>query len=144
MVKQNAAGTLPAQAADLAANAKSSYSAMMQTSLYGPDWLLRKALKDAVAGRNWRRLAAKLATPGSNITVVTFGGSSSTGYGLQERRANWVSQFCSWLQSAFMHTNIMQVWEYCCSCASGACVAYPSNAYCYSVLARLYCMVFSM
>uniref|UniRef100_A0A383W6I2 SGNH hydrolase-type esterase domain-containing protein n=1 Tax=Tetradesmus obliquus TaxID=3088 RepID=A0A383W6I2_TETOB len=82
---------------------------MMRTAVQGPEWLLRKGLKDELNGRNWRRLAAKLATPGSNITVVVFGGSASTGFGLQLRNANWVSQFCSWLQSAFINTNIIQV-----------------------------------
>ncbi|WIA36090.1 hypothetical protein OEZ86_007442 [Tetradesmus obliquus] len=82
---------------------------MMPTAVHGPEWLLRKGLKDELNGRNWRRLAAKLATPGSNITVVVFGGSASTGFGLPVRSANWVSQFCSWLQSAFINTNIIQV-----------------------------------
>ncbi|WIA15911.1 hypothetical protein OEZ85_012660 [Tetradesmus obliquus] len=82
---------------------------MMRTAVQGPEWLLRKGLKDELNGRNWRRLAAKLATPGSNITVVVFGGSASTGFGLQLRNANWFSQFCSWLQSAFINTNIIQV-----------------------------------
>ncbi|WIA08325.1 hypothetical protein OEZ85_007767 [Tetradesmus obliquus] len=77
--------------------------------MVGPDWLLRKGLTNKLDGRNWQRLAAKLATPGSNITVVVFGGSVSTGYGLPQRSANWGSQFCTWLQSAFQHTNIIQV-----------------------------------
>jgi hypothetical protein len=73
---------------------------MLQTPLFGPEWLLRKALKNDITGRNWRPLAAKLTTAGSNVTVVAFGGSASTGFGLQQRSNNWISQLCDWLQAA--------------------------------------------
>jgi hypothetical protein len=108
-VRQRTAGQEPAQSANLAAKAKRSYQSMMRAPLYGPDWLLRKGLKNELNGRNWRRLAAKLAAPGSNITVVVFGGSVSTGFALPRRSANWMGQFSDWLQSAFKHTNIIQV-----------------------------------
>jgi hypothetical protein len=134
-VEQRTAGQASTLPAGLATEAKRSYQSMMQTPLYGPDWLLSKGLKNELSGRNWRRLAAKLATPGSNTTVVAFGGSVSTGFALPQRNANWISQFCAWLQSAFPHTNIIQV-RSCCQIFAAATAA---NSYGWNLVRIVWC-----
>jgi hypothetical protein len=59
---------------------QNSLQKMMQTPLYGPDWLLAEGIKGSLSSsRNWGKLAARLATPGANITVAAFGGRVTAG-----------------------------------------------------------------
>jgi hypothetical protein len=70
---------------------------------------------DSAALRNWHLLARKLAAPGSNITLVAFGGSLTLGYGKYPEawrdfmQGSWVEQLQRWLQvgphiSTIIHT----------------------------------------
>uniref|UniRef100_A0A383WL49 SGNH hydrolase-type esterase domain-containing protein n=1 Tax=Tetradesmus obliquus TaxID=3088 RepID=A0A383WL49_TETOB len=57
--------------------------------------------------RNWHHLASKLATPGANVTVVSFGGSLTAGYIAKEEawksalEGSWVEPMVAWLKAAF-------------------------------------------
>jgi hypothetical protein len=51
--------------------------------------------------RNWDRLAHKLITPGSNITVVAFGGSVTVGHHAFNENSSWPEEAVSWLRNAF-------------------------------------------
>lgn len=54
--------------------------------------------------RNWHHLSRKLATPGSNVTVVSFGGSLTAGYIAKEEAwksaldGSWVEPMVAWLK----------------------------------------------
>jgi hypothetical protein len=94
-----AAAALPAAAQQ----AQNSLQRMMQTPLYGPDWLLAEGIKGSLSSsRNWARLAARLSSPGANITVAAFGGSVTAGYKLKPNRMqSWAYQLVGWLREAF-------------------------------------------
>ncbi|WIA15060.1 hypothetical protein OEZ85_001758 [Tetradesmus obliquus] len=49
----------------------------------------------------WRTLAQKLSTPGSNITMVTYGGSVTAGHLSGSPDGSWVEHLTAWLQTAF-------------------------------------------
>jgi hypothetical protein len=69
--------------------------------VFGPDWILQKGFHSDIDARNWRRLAQKLATPGSKIRVVAFGGSVTSGHLPMARNTSWVEQLEVWLEAAF-------------------------------------------
>jgi hypothetical protein len=56
--------------------------------------------------RNWDRLAHKLVTPGSNITVVAFGGSVTVGHHEFNENSSWPEESVAWLRRAFPAVNI--------------------------------------
>ncbi|KAF6254129.1 hypothetical protein COO60DRAFT_1462864 [Scenedesmus sp. NREL 46B-D3] len=62
---------------------------------------------DVASLRNWHLLARKLSTPGSTVTIVTFGGSLTAGYisfthaWQSSMEGSWVEQLVAWLQAAF-------------------------------------------
>lgn len=61
----------------------------MQPNLAISETVIRQGQKHEVDGRNWARLAHKIATAGStgsSIKIVTFGGSVSVGYRCAGRR----------------------------------------------------------
>lgn len=61
--------------------------------------VIRQGQKHEVDGRNWARLATKLATPGSSIKIVAFGGSVTVGYRMCN--TSYPEMFVGWLQKAF-------------------------------------------
>jgi hypothetical protein len=85
--------------------ASAALRAMWAAPLVGKEELLSRGLRssEAAGARNWRRLAAKLATPGASIKVVAFGGSVTTGHYPSARNGSWVDEAAVWLQSAFPH-----------------------------------------
>jgi hypothetical protein len=99
-VHATAAAAAPSLAAQQAQN---SQHKMMQTPLYGPVWLLAEGVKGSLSSsRNWARLAARLSSPGANITVAAFGGSVTAGYKLEPTRMHsWAYQLVGWLREAF-------------------------------------------
>jgi hypothetical protein len=74
-------------------------SVFLQVS--GPNWLLSRGYNGDIHTKNWRRLAQKLATPGSMIQIVTLGGSVTQGHLEGARNGSWVEQLEVWLQAAF-------------------------------------------
>jgi hypothetical protein len=69
--------------------------------VFGPDWVLQKGFNGDIDAKNWRRLAQKLATPGSKVQIVTFGGSVTSGHLPEARNCSWVEQMEVWLSAAF-------------------------------------------
>jgi hypothetical protein len=63
--------------------------------------VLRSGFKYEVQGRNWRLLTKKLATPGSKITVVAFGGSVTVGHYVTSEKSSWPEEAVAWMQAAF-------------------------------------------
>jgi hypothetical protein len=57
-----------------------------------PEWLLAKGFKGLAPPvlKNWRRFADKVNTPGSNITLVTFGGSITCEALIASNALSWV------------------------------------------------------
>ncbi|WIA34469.1 hypothetical protein OEZ86_012800 [Tetradesmus obliquus] len=51
--------------------------------------------------RNWRRLADKLNTPGSNVTVVAFGGSITAGFIDAAPNSSWVDPLMASLRARY-------------------------------------------
>lgn len=51
--------------------------------------------------RNWDRLAHKLITPGSNISIVAFGGSVTVGHHIFNEDSSWPEEAVAWMRSAF-------------------------------------------
>uniref|UniRef100_A0A383WFL8 SGNH hydrolase-type esterase domain-containing protein n=1 Tax=Tetradesmus obliquus TaxID=3088 RepID=A0A383WFL8_TETOB len=66
-----------------------------------PDVLLARGYKGLAPAvlRNWRRLADKLNTPGSNVTVVAFGGSITAGYIDAAPNSSWVDPLMASLRA---------------------------------------------
>jgi hypothetical protein len=75
--------------------------------------------------RNWDRLAHKLTTPGSNITVVAFGGSVTVGHHEFNENSSWPEESVAWLRRAFPAVNFT-----CVNLGHGATVAMAA-ALCY-------------
>jgi hypothetical protein len=77
--------------------------------LWGPELalsenLLRNGLKHEIPdARNWARLVEKLATDGSTVTIVAFGGSVTVGY--KQSNTSYPEEFVSWLQDVFPNIN---------------------------------------
>jgi hypothetical protein len=67
--------------------------------------LFRSGFKHELQGRNWRRLALKLATPGSNVTVAVFGGSVTVGHYPSCDNSSWVEEAWHWMEAAFPSAN---------------------------------------
>ncbi|WIA19951.1 hypothetical protein OEZ85_005833 [Tetradesmus obliquus] len=65
------------------------------------DHILRSGFKYELQGRNWRLLTKKLATPGSKITVVAFGGSVTVGHYATSENSSWPEEAVAWMQAAF-------------------------------------------
>eukprot|EP00882_Tetradesmus_deserticola_P025109 GHRQ01027557.1.p1 GENE.GHRQ01027557.1~~GHRQ01027557.1.p1 ORF type:complete len:180 (-),score=40.39 GHRQ01027557.1:33-572(-) len=65
------------------------------------DQVLRSGFKHELQGRNWRLLANKLATPGSRISVVAFGGSVTVGHYATCENSSWPEEAVAWMQAAF-------------------------------------------
>lgn len=63
--------------------------------------MFRSGFKHELQGRNWRQLALKLATPGSNVTVAVFGGSVTVGHYPSCDNSSWVEEAWHWMQAAF-------------------------------------------
>lgn len=74
---------------------------MLKAQVFGPDWLLKQGFNGELETRNWKRLAAKLSTPGAKVQIVAFGGSVTAGHLEMARNCSWVDQLEVWLQSAF-------------------------------------------
>lgn len=70
------------------------------------DTILRNGFKYEVQGRNWRLLARKLATPGSKITVVAFGGSITVGHYEYCENSSWPEEVVNWMREAFPEVEI--------------------------------------
>jgi len=73
--------------------------AFEQPELALSEHVIRQGQKHEVDGRNWARLATKLATPGSSIKIVAFGGSVTVGYRMCN--TSYPEMFVGWLQKAF-------------------------------------------
>jgi hypothetical protein len=80
---------------------------MLAEPLATPESVLALGHKglDPAALRNWHKLARKLATPGSHVMVVTFGGSITTGYldsptepWRNSLEGSWVEHLMIWLK----------------------------------------------
>ncbi|KAF6261146.1 hypothetical protein COO60DRAFT_1625477 [Scenedesmus sp. NREL 46B-D3] len=73
--------------------------------------ILRSGFKHEIQGRNWRRLALKLATPGSNVTVAVFGGSVTVGHYPSCDNSSWVEEAWHWMEAAFpsVHFNFVHL-----------------------------------
>lgn len=76
-------------------------------ALQSPDAprMFRSGFKHELQGRNWRRLSIKLATPGSNVTVVVFGGSVTVGHYPSCDNSSWVEEAWHWMEAAFPEVN---------------------------------------
>jgi lysophospholipase L1-like esterase len=70
----------------------------LQTDLALSEHVIRQGQKHVVEGRNWARLANKLAM-GSSIKIAAFGGSVTVGYRMSN--TSYPEQFVSWMQEAF-------------------------------------------
>ncbi|KAF6258083.1 hypothetical protein COO60DRAFT_1520697 [Scenedesmus sp. NREL 46B-D3] len=70
------------------AAAAETLQTMLKAQVFGPEWLLSKGLSGDLDVRNWRRLAQKLATAGSKIKIVAFGGSVTAGHLPEARRSD--------------------------------------------------------
>jgi hypothetical protein len=65
------------------------------------DHVLRSGFKYELQGRNWRLLTKKLATPGSKISVVAFGGSITVGHYATCEHSSWPEEAVAWMRAAF-------------------------------------------
>uniref|UniRef100_A0A383WF64 SGNH hydrolase-type esterase domain-containing protein n=1 Tax=Tetradesmus obliquus TaxID=3088 RepID=A0A383WF64_TETOB len=76
-----------------------------------PEFLLARGYKGLAPAvmRNWRRLADKLNTPGSNVTIVTFGGSITVGYIDDSPGSSWVDTVKAWFQGTYAAVNFTVV-----------------------------------
>lgn len=54
-----------------------------------------------VHGRNWNRLAQKLRSSSSNITVAVFGGSVTAGHYWSCSNSSWGEEMVHWMEQAF-------------------------------------------
>ncbi|WIA23834.1 hypothetical protein OEZ85_013495 [Tetradesmus obliquus] len=91
----------PSTAQQSQAKPTETLKSMLKAQVFGPEWLLSKGFNGDIDARNWRRLAQKLATPGSKIQVVTFGGSVTAGHLPEARNCSWVEQAEVWMKAAF-------------------------------------------
>ncbi|WIA40471.1 hypothetical protein OEZ86_013827 [Tetradesmus obliquus] len=73
--------------------------------------MFRSGFKHELQGRNWRQLALKLATPGSNVTVAVFGGSVTVGHYPSCDNSSWVEEAWHWMEAAFpdVHFNFVHL-----------------------------------
>ncbi|WIA13825.1 hypothetical protein OEZ85_007371 [Tetradesmus obliquus] len=73
---------------------------MMRPSLPGREYWLAQGFRGVEHPRNYEALARKLATPGSTVKVVAFGGSITQGMSDSFKRT-WAHEAVGWLQEAF-------------------------------------------
>jgi hypothetical protein len=73
---------------------------LLQAQLSTPENILALGYKPlaSLALRNWRRLARRLSTPGTNITVAAFGSQVTMGHQGDSLKGSWVEELQSWLE----------------------------------------------
>jgi len=62
---------------------------------------------EVLRARNWARLVQKLATDGSTVTIVAFGGSVTVGY--QSSNTSYPEEYVKWMKSVFPSVNFKLV-----------------------------------
>jgi hypothetical protein len=88
-------------------NLQQALQSMLAVPIATPRSVLARGYKgvEVDALRNWHLLARKLSTPGTNVTIVAFGGSITAGYMKFKKQewknsmeGSWVEQLVSWFQ----------------------------------------------
>ena len=89
-----------AAAAQVPADPTLSLQNLLQAQLSTPEDILALGFKPlaSLALRNWRRLARRLSTRGTTITIAAFGSQITMGHQGDSPKGSWVEELQIWLE----------------------------------------------